>query len=96
MNLLLGAGADVNTQPDILIKTAAYGRDRWVEFLIKEGVDVNHQNYFGNTALIAAAEWGHLTCLQLLLKAGADVNIQGVQSHTALMMAAKNGSTKVY
>ena len=45
-----------------------------MEFLIKEGVDVNYQTIAGNTAMIRAAECGHLACLQILLKAGADVN----------------------
>ena len=57
VNLLLEAGADVNTQPDILIKAATYGRDQWVKFLIKKGVDVNYQSFSGNTAMIRAAEW---------------------------------------
>ena len=93
MNLLLeaGAGADVNTQPDILIKAAAYGRAEWVEFLIKEGVDVNYQNVSGNTAVIRAAEWGHLACLQILIKAGADMNKARYDGSTALALSAQWG-----
>ena len=90
MNLLLEAGADVNTQKDILHKAAAYGQDKCLDLLLKAGADANKIGCDGNTALMSSAESGKLRCLELLIKAGADVNTRTQHGDsTVLITAAK-------
>lgn len=56
--------------------------------LIEAGVDVNAQNYRGETALMFAVETNPRIVVTLL-KAGADPNIQNHEGQTALMKAAQ-------
>eukprot|EP00457_Paulinella_chromatophora_P002485 gb/GEZN01002490.1/.p1 GENE.gb/GEZN01002490.1/~~gb/GEZN01002490.1/.p1 ORF type:complete len:712 (-),score=73.83 gb/GEZN01002490.1/:231-2366(-) len=58
------------------------------------GIDVNHQDPEGRTALMVAARAGQLGCLILLLEMGADHQIQDHQGKTALLHAIQQGQTQ--
>jgi len=63
-----------------------------IEALIKaEGINLNHQDASGFTALHRAAESNRCDILLALLKAGAKPDPRSVLGHTPLMTAAKNG-----
>lgn len=53
---------------------------RLVDFLIKEGADVNESNGFGKTALMYAAQYNLYETAELLIKSGIDVNKQTFRS----------------
>jgi len=55
------------------------------------GKDVNHQDSFGNTALMIAANQGDFFKVKTLLEAKADVNKQDKYGQTALVFAAFSG-----
>ena len=59
VNLLLEAGADVNTQKDILHKAIDYGHDKCLDLLLKAGADANKVGCDGNIALTLSAESGN-------------------------------------
>jgi len=50
-----------------LVWAAEKGQALVAGFLLKQGVDVNHRGYMGNTALARAARGGHVECLRVLL-----------------------------
>lgn len=77
-----------------------------VDFLIKEGADVNAFNGFGKTALMYAAQYNLYEIAELLIKSGIDVNKQtfrsddtcanivGTQGVTALHYAVRYADAK--
>ena len=86
-----------------LVKAANDGSIVVVRRELANGVDVNAQNEYGYTALMAAAVKGHKEIVELLLDKGANVNLkvtvdkQGfkVFSVTPLYIAALAGQTEV-
>ena len=94
MNLLLEAGADVNTQKGILRKAVDYNNDKCLDLLLKVGADVNKAGCDGKTALAFSAKSGKLKCLELLIKAGADVNTKTLDGCSVLMIAAEHQQTQ--
>ncbi|XP_033625773.1 ankyrin repeat domain-containing protein 11-like isoform X2 [Asterias rubens] len=63
--------------------------------LIKQGAEVNVQDFAGWTPLHEACNHGYFEVAKLLLKAGAYVNTQGLEDDTPLHDAAVNGHVKV-
>ncbi|XP_022092053.1 ankyrin repeat domain-containing protein 11-like [Acanthaster planci] len=63
--------------------------------LIKQGAEVNVQDFAGWTPLHEACNHGYYEIVKLLLKAGAFVNTQGLEDDTPLHDAAVNGHVKV-
>jgi len=59
---------------------------------IDRGVNVNHRNPEGHTALMLAAFNGHTDAAALLLDAGADVALKDPNGRTALMFASTGPS----
>lgn len=57
---------------------------------LKKGVDVNHQDNEGNTALHYAAWEGEDKTIEILVKNGADLNIKNNYGQTPLMFAVWN------
>ena len=60
-----------------------------IEMLLEKKVDVDHQNYKGMTALMAAADQGSKRSVRLLLRAGAEPNLQDMNGETALIKAVR-------
>ena len=96
MDLLIEAGADVNTpyftartgQTTPLVECAKRGTSRIVSRLLELGADVNVGSG-GRFPLHEALEYKRLKCAKLLVKAGADVNQQNDYSETPMYRAAR-------
>lgn len=96
--LLLDAGArfqpsEGETSP--LTAAASAGRTALVREFLKLGLDVNHVERRGITALIAATIEGHWDVLEVLLEAGADPTLKDWQGRTALDWARLTKRRKV-
>jgi ankyrin repeat protein len=65
---------------------------RIVNFLLENGVDVNKQDNYGNTALMLASNYSNKysnnETVKLLLQYEADANIQNDDGNTALILAS--------
>ncbi|CAM9763513.1 unnamed protein product [Ascophyllum nodosum] len=77
------------------ITAASDGDIEAVEAHLKEGLDVNSQDWDKLTALVAAASQGHLDVVKLLLGKGADVNAKDKDEISGLMEAAIMGHIDV-
>ena len=66
-----------------------------VKKLIDEGVDVNYQDKYGNTALIYASRQGNKEICNLLINYGADINIQNKLGCTALITSSNRGHKEI-
>ena len=92
---LIKARGDVNFCQQtwgLLHFAAVYGRDAFLDVLIKPGANV-YAGGSNGTPLTCAAQNNHVRCLHVLLKAGAFVNASNLDQgrSTALMLAADNG-----
>ena len=95
---LVGHGANVNTASKYgvtpLMETA--GRHLPVmQFLIRDGANVNAKNALGETALILATRANCGEAVALLLKAGADPNARASSGETALSTTSCNGQSYI-
>ena len=92
MELLIEAGADVNTYNDecqtALTLASWHGYTEGVDILIKAGADVNKEGGSGDnhTPLLFACKGGYIKSVESLLEAGADVNISSQYGYTALFI----------
>lgn len=75
---------------DLMI-AAKGGDEEEVRRLIEEGVDVNHQNEFGQSSMMVASWEGHLGIVEALISAEADTNLQDGFGKSALHEAAVSG-----
>jgi ankyrin repeat domain-containing protein 50 len=96
IQLLLGAGADINAinearDTPLLIATGWGVQPVVVQMLLEKGADVTARDDGGMTALHLAAENGHGAVITLLLEKGADVTAKSNNGWTALHLAAENG-----
>lgn len=71
-----------------LVWAADSGQRRVVEFLVRNGVDLNVRGYFGATAVSRAANRGRSEVLKLLVEAGADKDIANDKMQYPLHFAA--------
>jgi ankyrin repeat protein len=75
LQLLLGAGADVNSadgdMQTPLMQASSRGHVRAVKLLLESGARLNEVSRWGDTALTQAREAGHGRVAKLLIKAGA-------------------------
>ncbi len=67
----------------------------FVADLLRAGVDPNHTNALGQTALMIAAENGEADTVQALLDAGAQVDAADPEGATALHVACWRGDTNI-
>lgn len=74
-----------------LMIAAKAGDTEELERSIDEGVDVDHQNEFGQSALMLASWEGHLGIVEILLNADADPDLQEGFGKSALHEAALGG-----
>ncbi|KAJ7383481.1 hypothetical protein OS493_027642 [Desmophyllum pertusum] len=75
---------------DLMIAAKA-GDEEEAKRTIEEGVDVNHQNEFGQSAMMIASWEGHLGIVEALMSAEADPNLQDGFGKSALHEAAVSG-----
>ena len=104
LELMLAHGADVNAKDSYngtgLIRAAERGYPRIVARLIAAGIDLNHVNRLGWTALLEAVILGsggpaHQAVVRELLTAGADRRIPDRDGVTPLEHARRNGAGAV-
>lgn len=104
LDLFLAHGATVNDKDSYngtgAIRAAHRGYARIVDRLIVAGVDVDHVNRLGWTALLEAVilgdgEEAHQAVVRRLLAAGADRSIRDPQGRTALDIARERGQDEI-
>ncbi len=71
----------------ILIRAASCGHTKIVDFLLKEGANVEATDNHGSTSLIEAASRGHKNTCKALLSIGANINATDNDLWTSLMFA---------
>src|SRR5690606_27993669 len=98
--MTLAHGADLESTNryggTALIPAAERGHVETVRTLIQAGVNINHVNNLGWTALLEAIILGdggprHVEIVQLLVDADADVNLADKQGVTPLQHARQHG-----
>ncbi len=104
LEVTLAAGADVNAKDSYngtgLIRAAHRGYPQIVDRLIAAGIDLDHVNRLGWTALLEAVILGdggpgHQAVVRSLVAAGADTSIEDPTGRTALQIARKRGQDEV-
>jgi len=79
-----------------LILASQQGRGDVVQFLIKQGAELNVLDQYGNNALWAACYADSSDCIKALINAGIDMNHQNsVSGATALIFAASSDRENV-
>lgn len=74
-----------------LLSAAKKGNLEEIKQLIENRVDINHQNYHGESALILASDNDHLNIVNYLIDMGANLNIKDNLEETALAKIIHNG-----
>ena len=77
------------------LEFAVTGNQFGISTLLELGVDVDHKNSEGRTALMIASYAGHQQCVQMLTSANANVDIQDNKGYTALMLATECNSIDI-
>ena len=104
VELMLGNGAHVNAKDSYngtgLIRAADRGYPEIAERLIEAGVDLDHVNRLGWTALLEAIILGdgskpYVETVRLLVGAGADTSISDVHGVTPLARAEEAGHDEI-
>ena len=89
VNLLINAGADVNSEDDsgttALMLAAENNTEIVVASLLEKGADVNKKDAGGGSALIRAASDGNPKVVKLLLNTGADFDALNCYGFTPLI-----------
>ena len=65
-------------------------REKSIEKLINNGIDINKRNIYGKTPLMRASQLYDFSMLKVLIKNGADVNLQDNNGDTALFYVVNN------
>jgi ankyrin repeat protein len=98
---IIRAGASVNTQhiatQNIALHLAACGSGSpsLTKILIEANSDINKQNTYGNTPLLAAALAGNVESTKYLILAGANPNAQNNKGSTALHFICYSESSDI-
>ena len=97
---LIEKGADYvinNDQMTVLMAAIMGGDVEIMEHLLENmSIDeINHQNNFGNTALLYAVEKGHYDICKKLIKKGVDIYVTDKDRRTVLIMAAMGGGATI-
>jgi ankyrin repeat protein len=101
VELLCALGADVNhsstTGSTPLITAASEKHDTGIlQFLLKcDGIQLNHRNGKGDTALMKAAKAGNAAAVEMLLQSGADATIINKDGLSAVSLAIVTGHLHV-
>lgn len=94
MSIRGAEGKEVERQTELckeLMIAAKAGDKEEIERTVDEGVDVDYQNEFGQSALMVASWEGHLGIVEILLNADADPDLQDGFGKSALHEAALGG-----
>lgn len=94
--LLVDAGVAVNEREparrvSALHNAAAQGHLRLAARLIEQGAQVDAEDWYGVTPLVAASAAGHLQVVELLVAKGSNVNVVPQHAPTALIIAIGRG-----
>eukprot|EP01089_Gocevia_fonbrunei_P020177 TRINITY_DN7437_c0_g1_i1.p1 TRINITY_DN7437_c0_g1~~TRINITY_DN7437_c0_g1_i1.p1 ORF type:complete len:301 (+),score=81.30 TRINITY_DN7437_c0_g1_i1:1545-2447(+) len=101
VNRLLASGLtnkdarDKDGNTALMWVVASNGSDELFEALIDHGVDLNIQNYVGETALFIAASRGYTEKVEFLLENGARTQISNLDGATSLHAASAGGYEEV-
>ena len=104
LELTLTNGADVTSLDSYegtgLVRAADRGHVKIVERLLETGIDIDHVNRLGWTALLEAIILGggdtrHTNVVRLLVDAGADVNLADGEGVTPLAHARRLGFDEI-
>ncbi|MBU0467988.1 MAG: ankyrin repeat domain-containing protein [Candidatus Omnitrophica bacterium] len=76
---LLAQESDQHKLDQALGAAVAGNKIKMIEYLIKEGADVNHISSFSNSVLINAIALENMDAAEVLIRSGADVNVKGLQ-----------------
>lgn len=80
---------NITNDPILCRKVAEYGKVEIMDFLIKNGADLNMKDESGWSLLHYAARRNNGKALAVLLKAGANVNIKNNEGETPLHIASQ-------
>ncbi|XP_078273554.1 cortactin-binding protein 2 isoform X3 [Rhinoraja longicauda] len=87
-----GGPVPLDDRSTLLHQAAAQGNVTLLSMLLNEdGIDINHPDEEGSSALYSAAKYGYTDCLTLLLNSGAQVDAVGKNLFTPLCAAAAEG-----
>ncbi len=77
---------------NLLLASAFYDKDKFINYLIEKGADVNVEGPKGMTPIIIAASKGFFNCVKVLLESeDTEVDSKDNNGTTSLMHACKNG-----
>ncbi|CAH8520026.1 unnamed protein product [Schistosoma mattheei] len=75
MNNLSGVNSTFKNGRTLIHYAADYGQKEICDYLIRNGADINVNDSFGVTPLLAAIYEGHIDCVSLLLNNGAKLGL---------------------
>jgi len=94
--MLIKQGAKANINNLLLEVTSNQIADRDVfDFLIRQGVEINHPAKNGDTPLHIAVKKDYRVITKLLIHNGADINAKDAAGHTPLWYAAKHHNNDI-
>jgi uncharacterized protein len=80
----------------MLMEAASSGHQSIVAGLIDAGIDIQEEDYNGESALFFAAKEGNLEIVKMLLEAGANKDLQNVNQKTPADFARKYNHPEIY
>ena len=87
---------EATSRRSALHKAAFWGHILTIEFLVKDvRMDVNQQDYNGDTAMHDAARFGHVDVVAALLKGGGNPLIKNSKDENVIELAMKQDKYKV-
>ena len=97
--LLVANGANVHgamiTQQTMLMAAVSSQTIEAVNFVLRQKVDLEAGDYYGNRAIHMAAELGNIPIARALIKAGALVNVRNEGKNYPIHLAAKSGKARM-